>query len=108
MDVIVVLRDISVGGFAIESPQTFQESVEHTVELTAPTGHQFVATARVRRCVRQLDSEDLLPYLASFAFTDSARQLPGQIEDFIAQFDILPMAADWDRRPSSRRRIEPF
>jgi len=96
VDVLVVLRDISIGGFSIESPQTFQSGAEHTVELTAPTGKQFVAAATVRQCVRQLDSEDLLPYLASFIFTDAARLTPGAIEEFIAQFDILPIAAKSD------------
>ena len=61
MDVLVILRDISTGGFAIESPQMFQAGAEHTVELTAPTGKQFVAMATVRQCVRQVDSEDVLP-----------------------------------------------
>ena len=70
MDVLVILRDISAGGFAIESPQMFQAGAEHTVELTAPTGKQFVAAAAVRQCVRQVDSEDVLPYLASFVFAD--------------------------------------
>ena len=93
MDVLVILRDISTGGFAIESPQLFQSGAEHTVELTAPTGKQFVATAMVRQCVRQVDSEDCLPYLASFVFADSARQNPGAIEAFITQFDILPVAS---------------
>lgn len=93
MDVLVILRDISTGGFAIESPQMFQTDAEHTVELTAPTGKQFVAMATVRQCVRQVDSEDVLPYLASFVFADSARQNPGAIEAFIAQFDILPVAS---------------
>ena len=92
VDVLVILRDISAGGFAIESPQMFQAGAEHTVELTAPTGKQFVAAAAVRQCVRQVDSEDVLPYLASFVFADSARQNPGAIEAFIAQFDILPIA----------------
>jgi hypothetical protein len=92
VDVLVILRDISVGGFAIESPQMFQSGAEHTVELTAPTGKQFVATATVRQCARQVDSEDVLPYFASFVFADSARQNPGAIEAFIAQFDILPIA----------------
>ena len=92
MDVLVVLRDISTGGFAIESPAVFQAGAVHTVELTAPTGQQFVATATVRQCVRQLDGEDLLPYLASFVFTDAMREKPGAIENFIAEFDILPMS----------------
>jgi hypothetical protein len=91
MDVLVVLRDISTGGFAIESPQLFQAGVEHTVELTAPTGQQLVATATVRQCVRQLDSEDLMPYLASFVFSDAARRKPSAIEKFIAQFDCVPV-----------------
>ena len=52
----------------------------------------FVATATVRQCVRQVDSEEVLPYFASFVFADSARQNPGAIEAFIAQFDILPIA----------------
>ena len=93
MDVIVILRDISAGGFAIESPQIFQSGAEHTVELTAPTGKQFVATATVRQCVRQVDSEDCLPYLPSFVCADSARQTHGAIEACIAQFDILPDAS---------------
>jgi hypothetical protein len=94
VDVLVILRDISAGGFAIESPQMFPPGAEHTVELTAPTGKQFVATAIVRQCVRQIDSEDVLPYLASFVFTDTAGKpgTPGTIEEFIAQFDILPGA----------------
>ena len=92
MDVLVILRDISTGGFAIESPQMFHAGAEHTVELTAPTGKQFVAMATVRQCVRQVDAEEVLPYLASFVFTDSARKNPGAIEAFIAQFDILPIA----------------
>ena len=96
MDVLIVLRDISAGGFAIESPQMFQSGVDHTVELTAPTGKQFVATATVRQCVRQLDSEDLLPYLASFIFTDATRLTPGAIEEFIAQFDVVPIATKSD------------
>ena len=93
MDVLIILRDISTGGFAIESPQMFQAGAEHTVELTAPTGKQFIAMATVRQCVRQVDSEEVLPYLASFVFADSARQNPGAIEAFITQFDILPLAA---------------
>jgi hypothetical protein len=101
MDVLVILRDISAGGFAIESPQMFQAGVEHTVELTAPTGKQFVAMATVRQCVRQLDSEDTLPYLASFIFTDAKRTpgtagTPGTIDEFIAQFDIVPLAPKSD------------
>lgn len=93
---LVILRDISVGGFAIESPQMFQAGVEHTVELTAPTGKQFVAIASVRQCVRHIDSEDCLPYLASFVFAHSARQNPGAIEAFIAQFDVVPIAPKSD------------
>jgi PilZ domain len=101
MDVLVVLRDISTGGFAIETSELFEPGVEHTVELTAPTGQQFVATATVRQCVRQLDAEDLLPYLASFVFTDAVRQKPRAIEEFIAQFDILPMP--YRARPDAYR-----
>ena len=93
MDVLVILRDISHGGFAIESPQMFQSGVEHTIELTAPTGKLFVATASVRQCVRQIDTEDCLPYIASFEFTGSAQRTSGAIDEFIRQFDILPMAA---------------
>jgi hypothetical protein len=90
MDVLVILRDISVGGFAIESPQMFQPGVEHTIELTAPTGKQLVASATVRQCVRQVDSEDTLPYMASFIFTGAVRQ-PGSIDAFIAELDVLPV-----------------
>jgi hypothetical protein len=90
LDVLVVLRDISAGGFAIESPQIFQPGVEHTIELSTPTGKQLVASATVRQCVRQVDSEDVLPYLASFIFTDAVRT-PGAIDEFIAELDILPV-----------------
>lgn len=88
MDVLVILRDIGTGGFAIESPQMFQPGVEHTVELSTPTGKQLVASATVRQCVRQVDSEDTLPYLASFIFTDAVRT-PGAIDAFIAELDVL-------------------
>ena len=101
MDVLVVLRDISTGGFAIESSELFQPGVEHTVELIAPTGEPFVATATVRQSVRQLDAENLLPYFTSFVFTDAMRQKPGAIEEFITQFDILPMASK--SRPDAYR-----
>ena len=90
LDVLVILRDISTGGFAIESPQMFQPGVEHTIELTAPTGRQLVASATVRQCVRQVDSEDVLPYLASFVFANTI-QTPGAIDAFIAELDILPV-----------------
>jgi hypothetical protein len=90
LDVLVILRDISVGGFAIESPQMFQPGVEHTIELTAPTGKQLVASATVRQCVRQIDAEDTLPYMASFIFSGGVRE-PGPIDAFIAELDILPV-----------------
>jgi hypothetical protein len=90
-DALVVLRDISRGGFAIESAQAFAEGAEHTIELTAPTGRQFVSAARVRQCIRQLDTEDSLPYLVSFVFTASAAPTPGAIDEFIAEFDVLPI-----------------
>jgi hypothetical protein len=89
-DVLVVLRDISAGGFAIESPQMFEPGIEHTIELSAPTGKQLIASATVRQCVRQMDSEDALPYLVSFIFTDTVRT-PGAIDAFIAELDILPV-----------------
>lgn len=87
LDVLVILRDIGTGGFAIESPQMFHPGVEHTIELSAPTGKQLVASATVRQCIRQVDSEDNLPYLASFIFTGT----PGTIDAFIAELDILPV-----------------
>jgi hypothetical protein len=110
LDVLVVLRDIGAGGFAIESPQMFHAGTELTIELTAPTGKQLVTRATVRQCVRQIDSEDCLPYLASFVFSGQARHLPSTpaaagpsdpsaatgptgltgIEEFVAEFSILP------------------
>jgi hypothetical protein len=99
--VLVVLRDIGAGGFAIESPQMFHAGTELTVELTAPTGKQLVTRAAVRQCVRQVDSEDCLPYLASFVFSAPAHHLttttsnatgptPAGIEEFVAEFNVLP------------------
>lgn len=90
-DVLVVLRDISAGGFAVESPQMFQAGTEHTVELAAPTGKTLTATATVRQCVRQIDSEDLLPYVASFIFAGLDDRKAGAIKEFIAEFDFLPV-----------------
>ena len=95
LDVLVVLRDIGAGGFAIESPQMFQPGVEHTIELSAPTGKQLVASATVKQCVRQVDSEDSLPYLASFIFTGAVRT-PGSIDEFMAELDILPVMPKTD------------
>ena len=91
VDTLIVLRDISLGGFAIESPQSFLPGAEHIVELTAPTGKTFSAKATVRQCVRQLDCEDLLPYLASFIFADAARQKAGALDNFSLEFDVLPL-----------------
>jgi hypothetical protein len=91
IDELVVLRDIGLGGFAVESTAFFATGAAHTFELTAPSGRQLLASATLRQCVPQADFE-ALPYLSSFVFAPASSIHARAISEFVREFARLPHA----------------
>jgi hypothetical protein len=63
----VTLRDISLGGFLLESTQPFHVDAIHQFRIATATGWETVVTARSVHC-RQAAGSSV--YLTGFAFVD--------------------------------------
>ena len=62
------VHDISLGGFAVESPLGFMPGSEHQFEFTLPGGRQTVLSATAVHCLRINRPDDEPVYFAGFAF----------------------------------------
>jgi hypothetical protein len=62
----VTLRDISFGGFLLESPEPFHVDAIHQFRIATPQGWETVVTARSVHC-RQADATR---FLTGFTFVD--------------------------------------
>jgi hypothetical protein len=62
----VTLRDISLGGFLLESPEPFHVDAIHQFRIATATGWETIVTARSVHC-REAGA---LRYLTGFTFVD--------------------------------------
>ncbi len=73
LDVPVSVREISLGGMAIETAVSFTEGAVHDFRLTLGDGAQVVLRGQARHC-RSLAAEGQPPlYVTGFEFVDDDR-----------------------------------
>ena len=83
LDDVLVVHDISLGGFAVESPMGFMTGSDHQFEFMLPTGERLRLTATDVHCVR-LDVAGSAPhYFAGFAFDRVGVKNQRAIKDFV-------------------------
>jgi hypothetical protein len=63
----IILRDISAGAFAEESPIDFPIGAEHQFQFVAPDGRTLVVTAIAKRCAPTTLSSGERRYIAGFS-----------------------------------------
>ena len=73
MDIPLVVRNISAGGFGIESQVAFPVGAQHRFRFTAETGLRVVLSAEARHCDPVAMSDGVTRYRAGFEFV----QVPG-------------------------------
>jgi hypothetical protein len=73
MDVPLVVRNMSAGGFGIESQVAFPAGAVHRFRFTAETGLRVVLSAQARHCEPVAMSDGVTRYRAGFEFV----QVPG-------------------------------
>jgi hypothetical protein len=84
----LTLRDISPGGFAVESRDEFTSDRPHQFELSSSWGRRVVVEARVVHCVRMKTPAGQFRYRTGFAFVETAA-LPKSIATLIAELMVL-------------------
>jgi c-di-GMP-binding flagellar brake protein YcgR len=77
------VHDISLGGFAVESPLGFMPGSEHQFEFTMPDGRQTVLWATAVHCMRINRTDDEPLYFAGFAFNRLRKGAQQGIENLV-------------------------
>lgn len=83
LDDVLVVHDISLGGFAVESPLGFMTGSDHQFEFTLPTGKRVRLTAIDVHCVRLNVAGSAPHYFAGFAFDRVRLKDQRVIRDFM-------------------------
>lgn len=68
LDDALRVHDISLGGFAVDTPIGFTPGAEHQFEFTMPDGTLIVLSATVVHCMRINRPDDEPLYFGGFAF----------------------------------------
>ena len=86
-----IVYDISLGGFALQSPVGFEPGSGHQFEFTTPDGQQAVLQATSIHCMRinRPDSDAL--YFAGFAF-DRTRAADRRAIDMLVASLMVPQS----------------
>jgi c-di-GMP-binding flagellar brake protein YcgR len=77
------VHDISLGGFAVESPIGFVPGTDHQFEFTMIDGRQAVLHATNVHCLRINRGDQSPTYFAGFAFERVHAEDRQAIEDFV-------------------------
>ena len=77
------VHDISLGGFAVESPLGFMPGSEHEFEFSMPGGRQAVLSATAIHCMRINRVDDEPVYFAGFAFNRMRKDAQQEIEHLV-------------------------
>jgi c-di-GMP-binding flagellar brake protein YcgR len=77
------VHDISLGGFAVESPLGFMPGSDHQFEFTMPDGRQTILWATAIHCLRINRPDDEPVYFAGFAFDRVRKDAQHSIENLV-------------------------
>jgi c-di-GMP-binding flagellar brake protein YcgR len=83
LDDVLVVHDISLGGFAVESPLGFMAGSDHRFEFALPTGERLRLSATDVHCVRLNVAGSSPHYFAGFAFDRVRGKDQRAIRDFV-------------------------
>ncbi|HUL74588.1 MAG TPA: PilZ domain-containing protein [Vicinamibacterales bacterium] len=81
----VIVREISLGGFSIESPLSFSPGSEHQFEFGIDGGVPVTLKARAAHCRRLPGAADVATYIAGFAFVDQSDVAAAAVEELFDQ-----------------------
>lgn len=77
------VQDISLGGFAVETPLGFMPGSEHAFEFTTTDGQQAVLRATNVHCMRINRRDGHAVYFAGFAFDRLRAEDRQAIDDLV-------------------------
>jgi hypothetical protein len=83
LDLPILLREVSFGGFSAEAPIQFPEGVAHAFRFS-PTGEEpIILTARVTYSRPAADDEAATTYVTGFAFAHKHAQTRESVDELI-------------------------
>ena len=101
------VRDISLGGFALETPTSLTLGTEHRVRFVTPDNWSVTLAARVANCRDAAAAGPL--FVAGFAFVEDAAEAASRsrIKDLLSSLRYMPrlMLRPW-QAPWIETRIE--
>jgi hypothetical protein len=87
LDIAVRVRDVGLGGFAVESPLPFATGSKHTFQFWSSDGRTTMTTAECRHCTAEPPRHGQAVYVAGFAFISKRA---GQHHLILSMFAAIP------------------